>query len=441
MRKLLKIKEMIGNKPQLISQDSFDVVLNYLYDSDTSASLERHLKDSSEQVDQFLTVNPDTSTAVVELSGILSYKSMFDMATCSENISYQYLKSTFKELVDKGYKNIGMIVDSGGGQAHGCFDAARYVSSLLKDNDVTLTTFVDGSASSAAYLWTAISDKVYMSHDSEVGSIGVVCQLMNNSGALDKAGLKRVFVYSGESKVPFTDDGEFSQEFLQGIQDSCDELYEEFINHVSSFRGIDKEVVRGTQAKTFTKDKALEIGLVDGVCTYEEFMNLLSDNAPSVKGDSGVSYLNKFMNKTENDLEMKELEEMKAKMAEQEKALTAQQEALAAQLAAAKEQEATLMAKVKEMEEKALADQKEERMKALSAVLPADAVEAQLSALSGLSDEAFESVVATMGSLKAQVATSETFQELGDAGQEVAVEELSAQDKLSAMIQAKLQSK
>ena len=99
------------------------------------------------------------------------------------------------------------------------------------------------------------------------------------------------------------------------------------------------------------------------------------------------------------------------------------------------------MAKVKEMEEKVLADQQEARMKALSAVLPEDAVEAQLSALSGLSDEAFETVVATMGSLKAQVATSEAFQELGDAGQEVAVEELSAQDKLSAMIQAKLQSK
>lgn len=440
MRKLLKIKEMIGNKPQLISQDSFDIVLNYLYDSDASASLERHLKDSSEQVDQFLTVNPDTSTAVVELSGILSYKSMFNMATCSENISYQYLKSTFKDLVDKGYKNIGMIVDSGGGQAHGCFDAARYVATLLKDNNVTLTTFVDGSANSAAYLWTAISDKVYMSHDSEVGSIGVVCQLMNNSGALDKAGLKRVFVYSGESKVPFTDDGEFSQEFLQDIQDSCDELYEEFINHVSSFRGIDKEVVRGTQAKTFTKDKALEIGLVDGVCTFEEFMNLLSDSAPNIEG-VGVGYLNKFMNKTENDLEMKELEEMKAKMAEQEKALVAQQEALAAQLTAAKEQEAALMAKVKEMEDKALADQKAARMKALSAVLPADAVEGQLEALSGLSDEAFDTVVEAMSGLKAQVAASETFRELGDAGQEVAVEELSAQDKLSAMIQAKLQSK
>ena len=446
--KLLKLKQSVVNTPQLITQESFSTILEYLNNRNSDGfKLEGADSGGSEYL-----VKGENGTAVINLSGTLTYKPMFDFATCGDNVSYQSLKGTFKDLVKDGYKNIAMIIDSGGGEAHGCFDSANYIRSLLDEQGVKLTAYVDGISGSAAYALTSIADEIVMSADSEVGSIGVVVQMINNSKALEKAGYERTFVYSGESKVPFDNDGKFTQDFLSKIQKGCDEKYEEFINHISIHRGIDKEVVRGTQANMFNAKEAIELGLADKVMTYEEFMSYLADKAPNMNGGS-VNYLSKFMKTDQTgDVAMSLETQLKTKEEELLHAATALSDAQkvskeleaklseTVELLSAKEDVIKqLTSQVEEMKEQALAVQLASRKEKLSAVLPEDQVEAQLAAIGGLPEEQFNAVLSAMSGLKQANASSEMFTEMGDAGQPV--EELTDDQKLEALTAQKLKSK
>ena len=51
----------------------------------------------------------------------------------------------------------------------------------------------------------------------------------------------------------------------------------QFITHVATNRGISEETVEATQAKMFSANKALELGLVDKIMTNEEFYEYLAD--------------------------------------------------------------------------------------------------------------------------------------------------------------------
>ena len=55
-------------------------------------------------------------------------------------------------------------------------------------------------SASASYGLLSVCHTIIANPDAQVGSIGVVISLMNNSGALEQAGLKRQFVTAGASK-------------------------------------------------------------------------------------------------------------------------------------------------------------------------------------------------------------------------------------------------
>lgn len=454
MRRLLRITEDVVNKPQLISQESFTNIMSYLSDRNMGINLVEH--DALDE--EFVITNSDSATAIINFEGTLTAKPMFNMATCGGNVSYQALKQTFRELLDNGYTNIAMVVDSGGGQAKSCFDSARYVRKLLNEYGATLTAYVDGSSASAAYAWTAIADEIIMSSDSKVGSIGVVCQLVDRSKSLEMQGLKPVFVYSGENKIAFNEDGSFSQTFLDEIQKDCDSLYSEFINHISSCRDIESDVVKKTAASMFGADEAITLGLADKVMTYEEFMDYLADKATANKTFKRVSTPSRFsfLNKQENQNEMTKITQLEQALAEATATLSEQElkvvemttqleqkeeafKEMALQLEEMNKEKTALTEQLTQLQEEAQVKKLQERQAKLSAVLPEDQVETQMEALSQLDDVAFEAVVAAMGGIKSTKASSEMFTETGDSGASMD-SELSEFDKLQAATKKHLQN-
>lgn len=444
--KLLRLRNEVFNKPQLLNVTEFQDVVQYLNDRNNSPSFKTMFVDGdTEDSYEFTTVNQETSTAVIDFNGMLTYKPMFNMATCGMGLSYQTLKSVFTDLLEDGIKNISMIVNSGGGQAYGCFDSANYVRELLSEYGATLTAFVDGNAFSAAYAWVSVADEIVMTRDSEVGSIGVVIQLINDSKALEKEGYERTFVYSGNSKIPFTTEGEFTEEFISNLQKSCDELYEEFINHVSEHRGIDKALVRGTQANTFSSKDAIELGLADKVMTFEEFMEYLADKSPNKEAQVSKGYLGRFLNSEKEGVNTR-MAELK-KLQEEMGLVVAEKEQMLSELTQLKGKLEELQGVVEEKEaseqaaQKALAEAQQEaaekllaeRKAKLSAVLPEDQVEAHMEALGALDEAQFNAVVSTFATMKGSVADSALMKELGDEGTSLEVEETSDMEKLDAL--------
>ena len=61
---------------------------------------------------------------------------------------------------------------------------ADQFKALAVDNNIPIYAYVDGLSASAAFLWSSIADEIVARPDSEIGSVGVVVQLVNNSKML-----------------------------------------------------------------------------------------------------------------------------------------------------------------------------------------------------------------------------------------------------------------
>ena len=265
---LLRLASKIYNVPHLITPQAFNVVLDYLDTRNSGITLMIPQDDDNDPEDVEPTM--DNGLAVISVEGSLSYKPV--MTLCGEaGTSYQSLQESVEDAIESGCSTIVFDMASGGGEASHVFQCAENIRSMCDDANVKLIAYVDVMACSACYALSVIADEVIVNPSSCVGSIGCVVALMDTSKAMEQAGLKRIFITSGDSKVPYAEDGTFKQEFLDEIQEDVDELNDEFAAFVSKYTGIDVATIQGFQAKTFNAQEALDAGLANKVMTNKEF--------------------------------------------------------------------------------------------------------------------------------------------------------------------------
>lgn len=336
--KLPRLSKSLLEKPQLITLEKFqeisEVMDNRSYLKD-NANLLFDVEDS-EDMDESLI--EDKPYGMLKVEGPTTYKPTGWEALCG-GCSYTNLISQMEYLVEQGKKDVVMWINSPGGQAYRMMFTAKKLRKLADDNGVRLIGYVDGMACSAGMGLASACHELIANPESEVGSIGVVISLMNNSKKLEKEGLERKFITAGESKVPLEDDGSFKEGFIADLQESVNTLYEDFVNHVASMRDMDSQIVRDTEARVFKANKGLELGLIDSIMEEDEFFEYL-DNTYSNPLTTEVSNSEEAsinINPTKKGEQMSDLSvsELAAKLAEFEKLASAQ----AAQLEVFKEKE------------------------------------------------------------------------------------------------------
>lgn len=435
---LVRIKGSMVNVPHLIEPTSFASILEYVnqrIEGNADIIPQVASMDSGDLSGRYV---PDTQTGVMHISGPLTYRTSGWEAFCG-GTSYEMLKDQMEYFVSKGAKTVAMMVDSGGGEAHGMMDSANYLRKLADDNGIKIVAYVDGMSASAAYGISCIADEIVMSSDSQVGSIGVLIQLMNNSKMLEKAGVERTFITAGKDKVPFADDGSFTEGFIERLQTQVDALYEGFTGHVATHRALDIQAVKDTEANVFMSEEALALGLADKVMTVEEFYDYLADVAQSnIEGtDMGMKDAFKFMNK-EDKAEMAKLDELQAQLETQAGAyaeLQTQMAGYVTQLTEATDLIATLNSQLEGFKtaqaeaEKAAADLiVTQRKAALAEVVPEAEVESYLTNMSAMDEGAFTFMVGQLAATKN--ARAESFKAVGTDGAEEDPTPLTAADKI-----------
>ena len=430
---LYHLRKKVVNTPQLMSLSEFENVIEYLDNSDgrevkVAEKLEEDLDHNSRY-----TIYRDDAAALFTIEGPMTYKPFTIMGMDCGGFSYQQFKQDFSYAVEQGVKTVGLILNSGGGEAHQLFPTMNSIRKLADKNDVKILAYVDGVAASAAYATAAIADEIILSEGSQVGSIGVVVRLMNDNQKLQKEGYKRTFIQAGEDKTPFDAEGEFKESFLQDIQQKVDVMYKDFVSHVASYRNISEEQVKATEARIFLPEEALALGLADRVMGVDEFYLYISQLAESrMEGDMKLPTNPFTFNKTalsganEDVLKMQQLEELQAAheqltavMVEKETAMLALGEQVATLTAAMQEKE-TLLAdaveKLAEMEAttaKAQAEAKlAERTAQLSEVMPKEEATTTAASLEALADDAFGVVLSGYQRQYAAMQQSEMFQQL-----------------------------
>jgi ClpP class serine protease len=416
------LTQKLYNTPHLIEPSSFESVISYLKERNRG---EMNISSSAKPRNvEKLKYNSDTRVGLIDIDGPLTYKSSGWEAMCG-GTSYEGIVQEFNAMADMGMKTLVFMADSGGGEAYGMQELGSYIRKEADDKGIKILTYVDGMAASACYGVTCIADEVILNPQAEVGSIGVVVRLLNDSGALKEKGYERSFVYAGGNKVPFAEDGSFRKEFIEGIQVKVDALYGEFTSYVASMRKMDVDQVRGTEAKVFMAKEAVELGLADKVMTHNEFYTYLADVAQK---DNTMFTNNKLFSFSKpnaeleiDEVQMKEFEELQAQHSALEAKFNAQETELAAQLntvsvlsaelAKVKEEMSAVVA-TKESLEVAAKEAKVAARKEAIASVEADKEQADklYTSLESVDDAAFDVVLASMKTKEAKLENSDLFE-------------------------------
>ena len=162
-------------------------------------------------------------------------------------------------------------VNSPGGEAFGCHEAFEAVKALKKP----CYGVVDSVAASAGYYLIAGADKIFASSAfSHIGCIGIMCVMYDDSGMLEKYGLKEHEYYSSYSPLKnriFNDarDGK-GEDFIKRW---LDPMALRFIEDVKSVRpGVTQPALEG---ESYYAVDAQAEGLVDGEKTLEDVVGLI----------------------------------------------------------------------------------------------------------------------------------------------------------------------
>ena len=455
----LTLARQVFNTPQLVLADDLQAIAQFLVNRANGVEMDSEYVNVKDDAPKFeLSANPteediikyeraingiseDGTTGYLDVTGTLVAKHD-DFNACMGFTSYEKLYSQFEKQVSMGIEKVVLNVDSGGGEARTAFEMADQFKALAVDNNIPIYAYVDGLSASAAFLWSSIADEIVARPDSEIGSVGVVVQLVNNSKMLENKGITRKFITYGENKVPFDDSGEFTAKFIQSIQEKVNKTGIQFNKFIARNRNMQVEDVIATQAEVFDTEDALNVGFIDKVMTKSEFYE---NYLPSKSNMKSMYFLQSEENMTKNvELNADELQELKTQLAtatETKEQLTASLANLQAEYDITKEQLEVMkveLAEVKEAKETLEAEKVKAELDArvaqrtakLEASLGKDneQVATLLASTQTLSDEQFN-VIAQSLELK-QETQEKQFAEIGGEGQD-SVKQLTLEEQLA----------
>lgn len=227
-------------------------------------------------------VRTQSSIAVVPVFGTLVRRTN-GLEAASGLTSYSELAARLQAAsVDTAVRGVLLEIDSPGGEAGGVFELAEHVRTLAQHKPVWAVA-VD-SAMSAAYAIAAAASRVVVTRTAGVGSIGVIAMHVDQSTRDAQQGYRYTPVLAGAYKADLSPHAALAPEALTRLQREVDRLYDLFVDHVASMRGLDADAIRATEASLYFADDAVRAGLADAVGGFDdtlaEFAQFLAQAKP-----------------------------------------------------------------------------------------------------------------------------------------------------------------
>lgn len=198
-------------------------------------------------------------TALVDIDGVIDT----DSDASAENITTS-LQAAFK---DKNTKGIILRINSPGGspvQSGIIYDEIRRLRGVHPD--IPLYAVVEDICASGGYYIAAAADRIYVDKASLVGSIGVVMNQFGFVDVIDKLGVERRVMTSGDNKAFLDPFSPLKPEHVQHAQVMLDDIHQQFINAVKQGRGTRLKDTPGVfSGLIWTGAHSVELGLADGL--------------------------------------------------------------------------------------------------------------------------------------------------------------------------------
>lgn len=224
---------------------------------------------------RFTTVLDENGTAVMSIRGEVGDGRAYGYAFLF-NETYTGLRANLEEIVaNDEVKRVVLLINSPGGEATGAIEAARAIRAFSEVKPIY--AFTDSMACSAAFLLASACTEFHASSYAEIGSCGVQCSVVRwDEEALKKMGIfSRIFHSKNAQKKNLSP---LSEEGAADLQKRIDEIEDGYFEALTDFLGSEAvDAIKAHQGKTFLAKDADE-GILDSVCTYEEFYSSLSES-------------------------------------------------------------------------------------------------------------------------------------------------------------------
>lgn len=202
-------------------------------------------------------------TALVDLEGVIAARS----EASAERIN-QGLNDAFANTSTAG---VIVRINSPGGspvQANQINQEIRRLRGLHPDTP--LYVVVEDVCASGGYYVAAAADRIYVDPASIVGSIGVLMNGFGFTGTMNKLGVERRLITSGENKAFLDPFSPLDDEERAYAKQMLEEIHQQFIDVVKAGRGERlKEDPRVFSGLVWTGEKSIEMGLADAVGSVE----------------------------------------------------------------------------------------------------------------------------------------------------------------------------
>lgn len=202
---------------------------------------------------------------------------------------YDYIWRAFKRgMDDSDVRAIALSIHSPGGMVAGCFECVDAMFDIRGRKPVR--AFANDSAYSAAYAIASVAQSgITVTRSGGVGSVGVITQHWDMSGMLERYGEKVTLIFAGAHKADGNPFEKLPDEVKARIQEKIDALYDVFVSTVARNRGMDEQVVRDTEALTFTAQEALSNGMADAIGSFDDAVAAFAVELSQHEGEDEMS--------------------------------------------------------------------------------------------------------------------------------------------------------
>jgi protease-4 len=197
-------------------------------------------------------------SALVDVVGVIDAR-----GDASADRVTEALQNAFK---NKNTQGVILRINSPGGspvQAGIIYDEIRRLRGIYPN--IPMYAVVEDICASGGYYIAAAADRIYVDKASIIGSIGVIMDGWGFTGTMEKLGVERRALVSGENKAfldPFSPVDEKQKRHAQSM---LDEIHKQFIDVVKKGRGKRlKESPDIFSGLLWTGEKSIELGLSDG---------------------------------------------------------------------------------------------------------------------------------------------------------------------------------
>ncbi len=161
-------------------------------------------------------------------------------------------------------KAIVLRIDSPGGAVVPSQEIFAEVRKTRAEGKIKVVTSMGNVAASGGYYIAAATDRIVANPGTLTGSIGVIMELANVKGLLEKFGVQSVVIKSGRHKDMASPFRAMTPEDRALLQTVLDDVHAQFIDAVATGRSLQLEQVKTlADGRIFTGKQAQTVNLVD----------------------------------------------------------------------------------------------------------------------------------------------------------------------------------